>query len=191
MRAVCVLGSPRANGNTSILARRLCEGLVQRGVEVETFALNKMRFSGCQACMACKTRLEKCVLRDDLTEALESAASADVLILASPVYFGDVTSQLKGFIDRAYSWLVPDYRTAEAKSRLAPGKKLVFIQCQGRPDESKFADVFPRYEEFFEWYGFRERHLVRAWGIREVGDVKDRGDVLLEADEVAQIVAGP
>jgi multimeric flavodoxin WrbA len=186
MKIVCVLGSPRRNGNSSTLAQAVCEQIGSPGSNVQTVYLNGLGYKGCQACMVCKTKLDRCVLVDDLTEVLAAVAEADVLILATPVYFGDVPSQMKGFIDRMYSYLVPDYRTNQEKSRLRAGKKLVFIQVQGRPDESKFADVFPRYEEFFDWYGFTERHLVRGWGLREPGEVKGREDVMTQAREVAR-----
>ena len=185
MKTVCVLGSPRPTGNSATIAKHLCDTIEARGAEAKTFALNTLSYRGCQACMACKTKLDRCVLEDDLTEVLDSLRDADVLLMATPVYFGDVTSQMKGFIDRLYSYLTPDYRTSPDKSRFLPGKKLVFIQVQGRPDESKFSDVFPRYADFFDWYGFKERHLVRCWGVRDLGEVDKRKDVLAMAEAVA------
>ena len=190
MKTVCVLGSPRPNGNSSVIAKHFCDAMENLGSEVQTFALNKLAYRGCQACMTCKTTLDRCVLKDDLTAVLDSLREADLLVMATPVYFSDVSSQMKGFIDRMYSYLVPDYRTNPEKSRLSPGKKLVFIQVQARPDEHKFADIFPRYEEFFDWYGIKERHHIRCWGVRELGEVKDQKEVFTRADYVAnQIMA--
>jgi len=131
------------------------------------------------------------VLKDDLTQVLDSLRDADLLVMATPVYFSDVSSQLKGFIDRMYSFLTPDYRTSSEKSRFSPGKKLAFIQMQGRPDESKFADVFPRYEEFFGWYGFKERYLIRCWGVREAGEVKNHEEIFKTADDIATKIMSP
>ncbi|HCE44220.1 MAG TPA: hypothetical protein DET40_11790 [Lentisphaeria bacterium] len=48
-------------------------------------------------------------------------------------------------------------------SRLLPGKTLVMILAQGDPDKKRFADVFPRYNEFFKWHGINEGHLIRAY----------------------------
>lgn len=191
MKTVCVLGSPRPKGNSQTIAGYFCDKIESLGSEVQTFALNKMTYRGCQACMTCKTKLDRCVLKDDLTVVLDSLRKADVLVMATPVYFSDVTSQMKGFIDRMYSFLMPDYRTGSDKSRFAPGKKLVFIQVQGRPDENKFADVFPRYEEFFDWYDIKERYLIRCWGVRDLGEAKEHKEVFQRAEEVAtQIMAG-
>ena len=70
-----------------------------------------MNFKGCQGCGACKAEKEKCVVQDDLTQVLEAVRETDVLVLASPVYFADVTAQMKAFVDRTYSFLKPDFET--------------------------------------------------------------------------------
>jgi len=186
MRTVCVLGSPRPYGNSSTIARHLCAALEDLGSEVQLVPLNTLAYRGCQACMGCKTRSDRCVLNDDLTPVLAAIEAADVLVIATPIYFADVPSQLKGLLDRMYSFLVPDYRTNPQRSRLAPGKKLVFIQVQGRADPKKFADVFPRYEEFLEWYGLGERYLLRDCSGREPGEVRASEEVLASAAAVAR-----
>lgn len=164
MKIVSLLGSPRTNGNSTTIARHLLKTAEGLGAETTVFELNRLTYRGCQACYACKTGSTECVLNDDLREALEAVQAADAVVLASPVYYGDVTAQLKGFIDRTYSFLVPDYITNPKPSRLSP-KKLVFVLVQGHPDEKLFADVFPRYEQFLKWMGFSEVSLIRACGI--------------------------
>lgn len=188
MKVVSVLGSPRPRGNSSAIARRFCEAAEKLGARVQTFSLNKLTYKGCQACMACKTRLDRCVLEDDLTEVLDAVRKADVLVMSTPVFFGEVSSQLKGFIDRTFSYLLPDFATNPDPSRLAPGKKLVFIQTQAEPDEGQFGDVFPRYEYFFKWYGFRDNHLIRCAGVSDKGEAEARRDVMDRAGEVARKV---
>ncbi|HDL65029.1 MAG TPA: flavodoxin family protein, partial [Proteobacteria bacterium] len=133
MLIISLIGSPRQRGNSAVLATRLGEIARRRGARTETFFLNQLSYRGCQACLVCKTGSDRCVLEDDLTEVLEAVRQSDVLVLTTPVYFGDVASQMKAFIDRTFSFLVPDYMTNPDKSRLQPGKKLVFIQSQGNP----------------------------------------------------------
>jgi len=186
MKIVCLLGSPREKGNSVTIANRFCDTAERLGAKVQTFALNKLEYQGCQACMACKTKLDRCVLEDGLTEVLEAVGETDILVLASPTYFGDLSSQLKGFIDRSYSYLPPDYITNPGPSRLSPGKKLVFILTQGNPDQERFADIFERYDYFFKWYGFAESHLIRACGVREAGAVEAREDVMKLAETTAE-----
>lgn len=164
MKIVSLLGSPRSKGNSATLTNHLLKTAEELGAEIESFELNRLTYRGCQACYACKKGSDECVLNDDLREALEAVQAADAVVLASPVYYGDVTAQLKGFIDRTYSYLVPDYLSNPNPSRLS-AKKLVFVLTQGHPDEALFADIFPRYEQFLRWMGFHEISLIRACGI--------------------------
>ena len=190
MKIVSVLGSPRDKGNSATIANHLCNKAEKLGAEATTFVLNNLKYRGCQGCMACKTKLDRCILEDDLTEVLEAIRDTDVLVLASPVYFWDVSGQLKTFMDRTYSYLVPDFITNPVKSRLSPGKKLVFIVTQGNPDESMFTNIFPKFEYFFRNFGFNETHLIRACGLREPGEVASQEDVMRLAEEIAEKLCG-
>jgi len=185
MKIVCLLGSPRPKGNSSTLARRLCDRARELGAKVQVIRLNKLTYRGCQACMACKTKTDRCILKDDLEAVLEAVRGADTLVLASPIYYGEIASQLKAFIDRTFSFLAPDYTTNPRPSRLVPGKRLVFILAQGQPDDRQFDDVFPRYEYFFKWYGFTETYLIRTCGVMDVGDVEAHREAILLAEETA------
>jgi len=186
MKVVCLASSPRPKGNSATLAKRFCDTAAKKGAVVETFALNKLSYRGCQACMTCKTKLERCVLKDDLTEVLDAIRDADILVMATPVYYGEVSSQLKAFIDRTFSYLKPDYITNAQPSRLPGPKKLVFIQTQAQPGEKAFADIFPRYDFFFKWYGFKESHLIRACGVLNIGDIDAHEPVLEQAQKLAE-----
>lgn len=186
MNIVCLLGSPRAKSNSSAIAKRFVDTAEKLGAETKTYHLNDLKYRGCQACMICKTKLDKCALKDDLAEVLEAIQDCDVLVMASPVYFGEVSSQLKGAIDRFYSFLKPDYRTSPNALRLSPGKKFVMALTQGNPDEELFSDIFPGYDYFMKWYGFSESYLIRACGIFEPGEIETRREVLKEAEEIAR-----
>jgi len=190
MKIVCLLGSPRTQGNSSTLAKYFCDAAEKLGAAVETFSLNKLNFRGCQGCMACKTKLDRCILKDDLEPVLDSLREADVLVLTTPVYFADLTAQLKGFIDRTYSYLVPNFFNNPNPSRLSPGKKLVFIQTQGQPNEKLFADIFPRNEAFLKWHGFKENYFIRGCGVRNPEDILAKAEVLKQAEEVARKIMG-
>lgn len=164
MHVVTLLGSPRSRGNSATIARTIAATAAELGASTRSFELNRLSYRGCQACYACKRGAESCVLKDDLTEVFAAVAAADLVVLATPVYYGDIAGQLKGFIDRSYSWLRPDYLTNPQPSRLAP-KKLILVLTQGHPDEACFADIFPRYEQFLRWQGFVDVRLVRACGL--------------------------
>jgi|GEM_PF-105555 len=184
MKIVALLASPRTDGNSSTLANRLTSAAAAKGAEVQAFKLNSLNYRGCQACNACKLLTDHCVLNDDLAEVLAEVAKADVLVLATPVYYGDVTGQLKLFIDRSFSYYTPDFRTSCKPSRLASGKKLIFIQTQGNPDQTFFGDIYSRYSTFFKRYGFDDSSLVRACGVSEPGQVNENQVVLDRLDSV-------
>ena len=189
MKIVCLSGSPRPDGNSARIAARFCDTAGKLGAVVKTFALNKLHYRGCQGCMACKAKLDRCILEDDLTQVLEAVRNADVLVIASPVYYGDLSSQTKAFIDRTYSYFVPDFHTNPKPCRLAPGKKLVFILTQGQPDESRYSDIYSRYEYFFvKRYSFSEGHLIRVCGMLDKDDIEARQDVFTLAEKTAEVL---
>jgi len=180
MKAVAILGSPRAKSNSSALARIILRKLEHRGAETREFILNKLNFSGCVACDTCKAKLDHCVLQDDLTEVLEAVGEADVLILASPVYFSEVSGQFKCFFDRTFSYLNPDF-----SGRLKPGKSSVFVLTQMQPDLNLYTDVYPRYETWLKIWGCVDNYLLRMNGPGTEDAVAQRPDIVSQAEEIA------
>lgn len=99
MHMVIVLGSPRKNGNSEILAAAVAEGLEKSGGTVEYIRLNSLAIRPCQGCGGCdKTGI--CVIKDDMTPIYEQVDAADRLLLVSPIYFYALSAQAKIFIDR-------------------------------------------------------------------------------------------
>ena len=182
-KVVCVLGSPRRHKNTETIARKLLESAERAGAETQIFVLNELDYKGCQACQACKTGAEECVVDDDLKQVLQAVSEADVVVLASPIYYGHVSGQMKSFVDRTYSYLVPDFLNAQNPSRLAPGKQCVFVLAQGDPDPSHF-DIYPQFEEWFSsrYYGMKS-YLIRGLGVGEQVDKQGVPDDLLRQAE--------
>lgn len=103
MKVIGINGSPRPNGNTSIIIREVFRVLEKKGIETELVQLGGSAIRGCTACGACfKTKNGRCSMQGDvINEILEKAARADGIILGSPVYFADVTPEMKAFIERA------------------------------------------------------------------------------------------
>jgi multimeric flavodoxin WrbA len=185
MKITAVLGSPRLQGNSSTLAYRFLDTAKELGAEVRVFPLNALSFQGCQGCGACKTNIESCILEDDLAPVLENVKAADVLVLASPVYFGDLSGQMKCFFDRTYSYINPDFT-----SRVDPGKKAVMALVQANPDESQFSDIFPRYERWLKLFGYEPVYLLRAVGVKNLGEMEKQAAVLDRAESLAREIMG-
>jgi multimeric flavodoxin WrbA len=141
---------------------------------------------GCQACMACKTGLEHCAVEDELSPVLEAVAEADGLVLASPVYFSDVSAQAKAFIDRCYSFLRPNFPKLPRPGRLDPGKKAVMILTQGYAEPKLCEDVYPRYEKHLRHIGFDQTHLIRACGVGALGAAAADDGLMRKAEDAAR-----
>lgn len=103
MKVLGINGSPREGGNTEILMRTVFGELEAAGVETELVRIGGRPFRGCVACRRCfENRDRRCVLEGDpLNELVAKMAEADGILLGSPVYYTDVTSEMKGFLDRA------------------------------------------------------------------------------------------
>ncbi|MFH1035100.1 MAG: flavodoxin family protein [Pseudomonadota bacterium] len=163
MKIVALLASPRKQSNSAALASAFLERAAQLGAQTSAHRLNQLSYRGCQACYQCKTKLDICVLKDDLTPVLADLALADIWVLAAPIYFGQLAGQLKLAMDRWFSFLSSDYLTNDRPFRPGPGKQSVWCLTQGAQAEL-FDQVFPQYEPFMLRYGFKANHLLRAPG---------------------------
>lgn len=103
MKALAINGSPRAGGNTEILLKEVLKPLEAAGWDTEILQIGGKAVRGCMACMKCvEKRNGRCIIDNDpINEYLEKMYAADAIILGSPTYFADVTSELKALIDRA------------------------------------------------------------------------------------------
>ena len=110
-KIIIIDGGPRKNMNTAKLLQRFVEGAksVSNNIEVKTIRLYDLDYKGCMSCMACKLKGKAsniCRFKDALTPFLEEIAQADGLVLGSPIYFGDVTGQMRAFLERlSFPWL--------------------------------------------------------------------------------------
>jgi len=104
-------GGPRKTFNTAAMLGKIAEGArsVSDEIEVKTVRLYDIDYKGCMSCMACKLKgkvSNVCKFRDALTPILEEVAQADGLVLGSPIYFSEVTAQLRAFLERLiFAWL--------------------------------------------------------------------------------------
>lgn len=103
MKVIGINGSPRKEGNTSILIQTVFNELNRQGIDTEMISLSGQNIRGCNACGVCmKQKNQQCIITDDFFNTyLEKMINADGIILGSPVYSAGVTSQIKALIDRA------------------------------------------------------------------------------------------
>jgi len=103
MKVVAFNGSARKGGNTSILINLVLDELQKEGIETELFQFAGKKIRGCIACMKCfENKDQRCANNKDvLNECLEKMIEADGIILGSPTYFSNVSTEMKALIDRA------------------------------------------------------------------------------------------
>ena len=103
MKVIGINGSARKDGNTALLIEAFFEPLREGGMECELVQLAAKTVAGCTACNACRKKQDRqCHGRKDFgNEVIEKMDAADAIILGSPVYFADVTAEMKALIDRA------------------------------------------------------------------------------------------
>ncbi len=110
-KIIIVDGGPRKNMNTAALLQRVADGANTSvgEIEVKTIRLYDLDYKGCMSCMACKLKGRTsniCCFKDALSPVLEEIAQADGLVLGSPIYFGEVTAQMRAFLERlSFPWL--------------------------------------------------------------------------------------
>lgn len=103
MNVVAFCASARRNGNTKLLLETVLEPLQEAGAETELVELAGTNLKGCKACFVCiKKKDGSCAIKDDmLNDCVEKMAKADAVILGSPTYFADVSTEMKALIDRS------------------------------------------------------------------------------------------
>lgn len=107
MKKVLILaGSPRKNGNSALLCQQFAAGAKEGGNEVDLVYLRDQNIGYCQACYYCQSHDGQCIIKDDMAGILDKMNAADIIVMASPVYFYAVDAQMKALIDRTVAqWL--------------------------------------------------------------------------------------
>jgi multimeric flavodoxin WrbA len=133
MKVLAINGSPRKTWNTATLLNKALEGAASEGAETEIIHLYDLNFKGCTSCFACKLKGGKsygnCAYKDELMPVLKNVREVDALILASPIYLGTVSGEMKSFLERLiFPYLVYD---AEYSSLFPKKIPVGFIYTMG------------------------------------------------------------
>ena len=110
MKKIMIIdGGPRKNMNTAAMVEAFAEGAREGGAEVKIVRLYDIDYKGCRSCMACQLkdkRVPSCRFKDGLTDILAECAEADGLVIASPIYYGEMTAMPRAFWERlTFPWL--------------------------------------------------------------------------------------
>ena len=155
MKKILILnGSPRKNGKTASLINAFAEGAENAGNEVNNLYLNSMKIKGCLACEKCSQNGGECVQKDDMKTVNEAFEWADVVVFASPQFWGTISGQLKIVIDRLYA--------VQNKIGFPNFKKETALIMTARGDNYRFALDF--YNIFVNLMGWKDNGTVLGAG---------------------------
>ena len=177
MKKVLILsGSPRKNGNSDILCDEFARGAAEAGNHVEKIRVSEKNIGFCRACYACRGT-GVCAIKDDMAEVLRKMIDADVLVLASPVYFYSIDAQLKALIDRTVArWL-------EVKN-----KEFYYIVTAADSEKEAAETTLACFRGYADCVGGAiEKSVIYGMGVYEKGKVKDTA-AMKEAYEMGRNV---
>ena len=165
-KIVVLNGSPRANGNTAALIDSLRKGAGEAGHAVTEFRLQSMKIGACLGCYGGgKDPDSPCVQKDDMDAIYPAYRAADVVVLASPLYFWTVSGQLKCAFDRLFAVAEgnPGYQS--------PAKDCVLVMAA---EGNEYEEAVYWYSRLMNHLGWTDRGRILAEGVVAPGDVKGK-----------------
>ena len=156
MRILVLNGSPRSKGNTKQMVKAFRAGAEAAAHQVDVADVCRMKINGCLACEYCHTKGNGiCIPKDDMQEIYDLLKEAEMLVIASPIYYHGVSGQLKCVLDRFYSAAYP----RKPKNL----KKVAMILSSGDADMYDGA-MFSYQGDFLDYLGLEDMGVFTAHG---------------------------
>ncbi len=174
-KVLIISGSPRKGGNSDILCDEFMRGAKESGNDVEKVFLGDMEVGFCKACYAC-TKHGRCIIKDDVPGIIDKIEGADVIVMASPVYFYSIDAQLKALIDRTVSrWTI------------IADKKFYYIVTSAE-DTDTVADCTIECMRGLAAClgGSVEAGVILGRGVCEAGEIRDHPDIMAQAYDMGK-----
>ncbi len=176
-----ILGSPRKNGNSAILAEQISKGVRSTGAKVETIFLQGLKIAPCKSCYACQKRNSKgCAIKDDMQSIYLKLIKAEAWVIASPVYWFTMSAQTKIFMDRCFA--LPAY----AKTPFL-GKRIAIAMSYGDTDPftSGCVNALRTFQDAFRYTGSKMVGIVYGSAMK-AGEIELNEALMLEAENLGK-----
>ncbi|MDD5089569.1 MAG: flavodoxin family protein [Candidatus Wallbacteria bacterium] len=183
MKITAFVGSPRKEGNTARLVREIIAGALEAGAKTEIIHLVDKKINPCRSCHNCREH-ENCLIDDDMQEMYLKIHESDGLIIASPVYMWQMSSQTKTFVDRLVALLDPEFAP-----RLKSVKPTILAFTQGQPVTNSFNSYFKHTAGMLKMLGLDVTKVLIAGGTRGIDDIEQHKDVLKKARAAGKALA--
>ena len=174
-----LMGSPRKHGNTDQMTDEFIRGAQEAGHQVEKICLKDWKINGCLGCGACQRNGGACVQKDDMSDIYKKWLAADVVVLASPVYFYTWSAQIKAVLDRTF-----------AIEQKVKDTTFYLISAGAAPTEDYMRlmlESFRKYIGCFRSGGNQEGGYVFGLGTNAPGDVAG-SDAVMKSYEMGRAV---
>jgi multimeric flavodoxin WrbA len=182
MKVMGFVASPRNKGNTAWVVNEILDGAKDQGAETRTWYCSDLDIKPCRGCLGCHKGDQNrgCVIDDDMQKLYVALEEADVLVLGSPVYMGQMSAQAKTFIDRLFAQISP--RFSPHFKEKAVKKKLILVFTQGNPDSGMFQVYFDYTKHMFQLLEFDVEgvHVVAGMRKEEAQERKDLDTAMKE-----------
>lgn len=160
---VVLVGSMRKGGNTDLLAQAFIEG-ASKNNDVEVVSVADYKINPCIGCNSCFTREgHKCFQKDDMQKVYGKLKTADLVVIASPVYFYGISAQLKAVVDRLHTPMRQNF----------PIKKLALILVGAATLPELFDAIKMQYQLVLSFFELEDAGMVLVSGAKDKGDVKN------------------
>ena len=170
MNILILSGSPRRGGNTELLVEAFVKGASQKH-HVEVVSVHDYKVNPCMGCNACfKNENNACIQKDDMPLIYEKMAVADMLVIASPVYFYGLSAQLKAVIDRFHNPIRDTYHIKKTA--------LLLVGAASLPE--LFDGILAQYQLCLNFFKLEDAGRVLVRGVKDKGDIRN-ADALHEA----------
>ena len=173
---MCIIGSPRKNGTTATVVDKMIAGLLEKGVDVRQYGLGALDINYCRGCHTCE-ETGRCVQRDDMDLVIGDLFAADIVLLASPSYWGDVTGQLKVFIDRC----TPLCNAKTGETLVPPGKMGVAVAVRAGSGVAENQHIVDTIAHFFGHLGIDLAASYTLEGVEHPADLEGKTDEMRES----------
>ena len=169
-RIVILNGSPRKNGNTSALVKAFSEGAESAGHTVTEFFLDGMEIHGCRGCFGGHSSREcPCVQRDDMDKIYSAVRECNVIVLASPLYYWNMSGQIRTAVDRLFALEEGDGNLLRGHDRSCA----LLMAAEG----NNFDDVLLYYDHLTEHLRWKNLGHVLAGGNGDIGDISGKPEL--------------
>lgn len=187
MNIIAFHGSPRIGGNTDILLDAFIKGAKEEGAAVEKISLMSKRITPCIECGQCD-ETGVCVLEDDMTSIYDLISKSDVVVVASPIFFYNITTYTQALVERSQACWVGKYvlKTGPFGGRERKG---IFLSLGATKGKMLFDGVLRVINYFFDAISAKFEGALLYRGIEKKGEVKDHPTALKEAEELGRLIA--